>query len=50
MERDALTREALEWSKTRGSRSGRVAWQYIQDLAGRLGQSLDPAAGRAAGT
>lgn len=32
--------EALEWSMTRGARSGRVAWQYIQDLAGRLGKSL----------
>jgi len=32
--------EALEWSMTRGGRSGRVAWQYIQDLAGRLGQPL----------
>ncbi len=35
-----LQREALEWSTTRGSRSGRVAWQYIQDLAGRLGVSV----------
>ncbi|MGE0697804.1 MAG: ATP-binding protein [Hyphomicrobiaceae bacterium] len=35
-----LVREALEWSVTRGGRSGRVAWQYIQDLAGRLGQKL----------
>jgi predicted AAA+ superfamily ATPase len=35
-----LVREALEWSITRGSRSGRVAWQYIQDLAGRLGATL----------
>lgn len=35
-----LVREALEWSMTRGGRSGRVAWQYIQDLAGRLGQKL----------
>jgi uncharacterized protein len=33
--------EALEWSMTRGARSGRVAWQYVQDLAGRLGQRLD---------
>jgi predicted AAA+ superfamily ATPase len=33
--------EAREWSVTRGARSGRVAWQYIQDLAGRLGQRLD---------
>ena len=32
--------DALEWSTTRGSRSGRVAWQYIQDLAGRLGRTL----------
>jgi uncharacterized protein len=32
--------EALEWATTRGSRSGRVAWQYIQDLAGRLAVSL----------
>src|SRR5215831_14442958 len=35
-----LTRGALEWAITRGARSGRVAWQYIQDLAGRLGQRL----------
>ncbi len=32
-----LRREALEWATTRGSRSGRVAWQFIQDLAGRVG-------------
>ena len=37
---DELRREALEWSTTRGSRSGRVAWQYVQDLAGRLGVAL----------
>lgn len=37
---DALKAEALEWSVTRGSRSGRVAWQFIQDLAGRLGKQL----------
>lgn len=36
----ALRREALEWSITRGARSGRVAWQFIQDLAGRLGKTL----------
>ena len=35
--REALQAEAVEWSVTRGSRSGRVAWQFIQDLAGRLG-------------
>ncbi len=29
--------QAIEWSATRGSRSGRVAWQFIQDLCGRLG-------------
>src|ERR1700723_224165 len=33
--------EALEWATTRGSRSGRTAWQFIQDLAGRLGKPLD---------
>ena len=32
---------ALEWAATRGARSGRVAWQFIQDLAGRLGQRLN---------
>lgn len=35
-----LCAEANEWSVTRGARSGRVAWQYIQDLAGRLGKPL----------
>jgi predicted AAA+ superfamily ATPase len=37
---DDLEREALEWSTTRGSRSGRVAWQFTQELAGRLGVRL----------
>jgi predicted AAA+ superfamily ATPase len=37
---EALRAEALEWATTRGSRSGRVAWQFTQDLAGRLGKSL----------
>jgi uncharacterized protein len=37
---DRLKAEANEWSITRGSRSGRVAWQFIQDLAGRLGKPL----------
>ena len=32
-----LKSQALEWSMTRGSRSGRVAWQFIQDLAGKQG-------------
>jgi uncharacterized protein len=35
-----LRRDALEWATTRGSRSGRVAWQFVQDLAGRLGVAL----------
>jgi predicted AAA+ superfamily ATPase len=34
---DDLHAQANEWSVTRGARSGRVAWQFIQDLAGRLG-------------
>jgi len=38
--RDKTHREALEWATTRGARSGRVAWQYVQDLAGRLGVKL----------
>jgi uncharacterized protein len=38
-----LEAEALEWATTRGSRSGRAAWQFIQDLAGRLGKPLDAA-------
>jgi len=37
---EALHAEANEWAMTRGSRSGRVAWQFIQDLAGRLGKPL----------
>jgi hypothetical protein len=38
---DELKRQANEWSITRGARSGRVAWQFIQDLAGRQGKRLD---------
>ncbi|MDQ0504437.1 ATP-binding protein [Xanthobacter agilis] len=34
--------EALEWATTRGARSGRTAYQYIQDLAGRIGAPLKP--------
>jgi len=41
MPEDSLRAEALEWATTRGSRSGRVAYQFIQDLAGRLGKTLD---------
>jgi len=40
MPAERLKAEASEWSITRGSRSGRVAWQFIQDLAGRLGKPL----------
>ncbi len=40
IETQALHAAAIEWSVTRGARSGRVAWQFIQDLAGRLGQKL----------
>lgn len=39
--RDTLHHEALEWATTRGGRSGRVAWQYIQDAAGRLRKPLN---------
>ena len=34
-----LEADALEWATTRGARSGRTAWQFIQDLAGRLGKA-----------
>ena len=37
---ESLRAEAIEWQATRGSRSGRVAWQYFTDLAGRRGVSL----------
>ncbi|MCO5073720.1 MAG: ATP-binding protein [Rhizobiaceae bacterium] len=37
---DDLRFQALEWATTRGSRSGRVAWQFTQDLAGRMGVPL----------
>src|ERR1051325_1416182 len=36
-----LRKRALTWAMGRGGRSGRVAWQFIQDLAGELGQTLD---------
>jgi uncharacterized protein len=38
---ETLVRDALQWSIARGARSGRVAWQFIQDAAGRLGQPLE---------
>ena len=37
---EAVRAEALEWATTRGSRSGRTAWQFIQDWAGRTGKRL----------
>jgi predicted AAA+ superfamily ATPase len=40
MPREKLQARSLEWSVTRGSRSGRVAWQFIQDVAGELGKAL----------
>ena len=36
-----LRAQAIEWSMTRGARNGRVAWQFIQDLAGRMGERID---------
>ncbi len=42
---DELEAQALEWATTRGSRSGRAAWQFTQDLAGRLGKPLSVAGG-----
>jgi uncharacterized protein len=38
---EELHHEALEWATTRGSRTGRVAWQFIQDLSGRMGIRLE---------
>ena len=35
-----LERRALQWAQLRGARSGRVAWQFIRDLAGELGKPL----------
>ena len=40
IDEDTLWAEAIEWQTTRGSRSGRVAWQYFCDLAGRRGVAL----------
>lgn len=39
-DREAIRAEALEWATTRGARSGRTAWQFIQDLAGRQGKAI----------
>ena len=40
VETEALHAAAVEWSVTRGARSGRVAWQFIQEMAGRLDVAL----------
>ena len=40
IDEDTLWAEAIEWQATRGSRSGRVAWQYFTDLAGRRGVKI----------
>src|SRR6185295_15086042 len=40
LEKNELHRRALAWATGRGARSGRVAWQFIQDLGGELGQTL----------
>lgn len=37
---DRLRAEAIEWQATRGARSGRVAWQFFTDLAGREGLAV----------
>ena len=38
---ETLRADAIEWSVTRGARSGRVAWQFIQEVAGQLGKKLE---------
>jgi uncharacterized protein len=40
-DRETIDAEALEWAATRGSRPGRTAWQYIQDLVGRAGKMAE---------
>ncbi|MBZ8119304.1 ATP-binding protein [Roseovarius sp. LXJ103] len=37
---DDLRAQAIEWQATRGARSGRVAWQFVTDLAGRMGAPI----------
>jgi hypothetical protein len=41
VEPEKLRAEAIEWQATRGGRSGRVAWQFFTDLAGRRGLELE---------
>ncbi len=40
VEKNELYAKALAWAAGRGARSGRVAWQFIQDLSGALGKTL----------
>ena len=40
VDKEDLRAQAIEWTVTRGSRSGRTAWQFIQNLAGQLGKKL----------
>jgi len=40
IDQDVLRTQAIEWAVTRGARSGRVAWQFIQDLAGKQKRTL----------
>ena len=40
IDEETLRAEAIEWQATRGARSGRVAWQFVTDLAGRKGVAL----------
>ncbi|WP_285671127.1 ATP-binding protein [Paralimibaculum aggregatum] len=42
IDEETLRAEAVEWRQTRGAMSGRVAWQFVQDLAGRRGVHLAP--------
>jgi len=42
---EEIRAEAIEWQATRGARSGRVAWQFFTDLAGRKGHSIEAAQG-----
>ncbi len=45
--REQLHAQALEWSTTRGSRAGRVAWQFTCDLAGKMGKKMNGKTGKA---
>ncbi len=42
IDEETMRAEAIEWQATRGGRSGRVAWQYFTDLAGRRGVKIGP--------